>query len=74
MGAGAPRERGRPARIHSRGLPLSFPAMRERGFFSGGNCIQLPAHRAPGPSTAQDSGRLLYWYTGDFPHETLFDS
>ena len=27
MGGGAPRERGRPARMHSRSVPLSFPAM-----------------------------------------------
>ena len=28
MGRGAPRERGRPARMHSRCVPLRFPAMR----------------------------------------------
>ena len=27
-GCGALRERGRPARMHSRSVPLSFPAMR----------------------------------------------
>ena len=27
MGGCAPRERGRPARMHSRWVPLSFPAM-----------------------------------------------
>ena len=28
MGGGATRERGRPARMHSRSVPLSFPATR----------------------------------------------
>ena len=31
MGGGATRERGRPARMHSRSVPLSFPAMRHPG-------------------------------------------
>ena len=34
---GAPRERGRPARMHCRCVPLSFPAMPPAGHPAGGN-------------------------------------
>ena len=37
MGGGATRERGRPARMLSRCVPLSFPAMRPPGHPAGGN-------------------------------------
>ena len=39
MGGGAPRERGCPARMHSRCMPLSFPAMQRTFSEDGGLAI-----------------------------------
>ena len=47
MGGGAPRERGRPARMLSRCVPLSFPAMRHPATLPAGTAWARPK-QSPG--------------------------
>ena len=47
MGGGPTRERGRPARMQSRCLPLSFPAMRHPATLPVGTLWALPK-QSPG--------------------------
>ena len=44
MGGGATRERGRPARMLSRCVPLSFPAMRHPATLPAGTAWARPKH------------------------------
>ncbi len=45
MGGGVTRERGRPARMHSRSVPLSFPAMRHPATLPAGMAWARPRQR-----------------------------
>ncbi len=51
MGGGAPRERGRPARMLSRCVPLSFPAMRLPAAWLAGTASARPK-QSPAPRYA----------------------
>ena len=58
MGGGTPRERGRPARMHSRCVPLSFPAIGHRATLPAGTVRawpkQGPCEPGPRPVEEQD--------------------
>ena len=58
MGGGATRERGRPARMHSRCVPLSFPAMRHPATLPTGTAWARP-EQSPGAVAGRPGWRRL---------------
>ena len=56
MGGGAPRERGRPARMLSRCVPLSFPAMRHPATLPAGTAWARPK-QSPGVFAGRSGSR-----------------
>ena len=64
MGGGAPRERGRPARMHSRCVPLRFPAIRHPATPPAGN--EDPNYFVPTSGTDKVTTDLAGQAVGNF--------